>query len=103
MGKCRVNEAYNYIWMGKYRTAKKMIAEQVGVARDGKDEELENYALIALLFLKRARAVNRRLRLNSSGKRGCRLGVRSDVGVEVRGEVVNPTVDNLHRVRALRI
>lgn len=28
-GKCRINEAYNYIWMGRYIEARRIIRNQV--------------------------------------------------------------------------
>lgn len=29
-GKCRINEAYNYIWLGQYAQARHIIRAQVG-------------------------------------------------------------------------
>lgn len=36
-GKCRINEAYNYIWMGQYAQARRIIRDEVGLA--GRDRK----------------------------------------------------------------
>ncbi|CAB1117137.1 unnamed protein product [Ectocarpus sp. CCAP 1310/34] len=105
-GKCRVNVAYNYIWLGQYDEAQRIINAQVAASRAIQDEELENMASIAGRFLKRSRRANHRLLQSqldapsgggSSGDEGAKNGVSQGW---VR-QKIDVRTDEWHRVRAL--
>ncbi|CAM9183765.1 unnamed protein product [Laminaria digitata] len=115
-GKCRINEAYNYIWMGRYIEARCIIRTQVLASRAVHDEELENVATIASRFLRRSKKANRRL-METQFAVGGGGGSGSDGGVGVGGgdggggggdncqkwmrQKIDVKTDEWHRVRAL--
>ncbi|CAM9841431.1 unnamed protein product [Ectocarpus sp. 8 AP-2014] len=105
-GKCRVNVAYNYIWLGQYDEAQRIIHAQVAASRAIQDEELENIASIAGRFLKRSRKANRRLlqsQLDAASGGGSRgdEGAKNGVGQGWVRQRIDVRTDEWHRVRAL--
>ncbi|CBJ29841.1 conserved unknown protein [Ectocarpus siliculosus] len=105
-GKCRVNVAYNCIWLGQYDEAQRIIHAQVAASRVIQDEELENIASIAGRFLKRSRRANHRLlqsQLDAASGGGSRgdEGAKSGVGQGWVRQRIDVRTDEWHRVRAL--
>ncbi|CAM9666678.1 unnamed protein product [Scytosiphon promiscuus] len=105
-GKCRINVAYNYIWLGQYGKAERIVDAQVAASRAIHDEELENVALIAGRFLRRSRKANRRLlrsQLDAAGggERGGSEGTQGGDGHEWVRQKIDVKTDEWHRVRAL--
>ncbi|CAM9434368.1 unnamed protein product [Ectocarpus sp. 12 AP-2014] len=105
-GKCRVNVAYNYIWLGQYDEAQRIINAQVAASRAIQDEELENIASIAGRFLKRSRRANQRLlqsQLDAASGGGSRgdEGAKNGAGQGWVRQRIDVRTDEWHRVRAL--
>eukprot|EP00752_Nemacystus_decipiens_P006436 g5797.t2 len=111
-GKCRVNVAYNYIWLGQYAEAQRIIRAQINASRAIHDEELENIASIAGRFLRRSRKANQQLLLQSQldvgGTESSGEGGGDQNGGAERGAAhkwvrqrIDVKTDEWHRVRAL--
>eukprot|EP00903_Cladosiphon_okamuranus_P012565 g11764.t1 len=111
-GKCRINVAYNYIWLGQYTEAQRMIRAQVRASRAIHDADLENIASIAGRFLRRSRRANRHLLLQSQldvagGESSCddsedrTGGTKRGAGQEWVRQRIDVKTDEWHRVRAL--
>ncbi|CAM9206233.1 unnamed protein product [Chrysoparadoxa australica] len=103
-GKCTVNEAYSYIWLGEYAKASAILNGVLkGLEEEGEAEShLRNYASIALNFLGQAERANATLHLTKGTPYHPSKGSPENENRSKEGKhMLSSTFDDFFRVRAV--